>query len=217
MTKEDKTPVTHVLAVIDMSGSMGPLAPDVRGGFNTYLADLKADVDTTYRLTVTVFDTTFESLAVDLPLDEVPELDERNYRPRGMTALNDAVGKTLAEFDAKHGKVKKHEKVLMAIQTDGQENSSREFTAPQVKAMIEERDASDRWAFIFLGAGPEAFSTGNAYGLGASTIATDQSGIGTRSTYSGLTTASRSFSRGATAAETFATVRDTEGVVDQSV
>lgn len=212
----DKAPVTHVLAIIDMSGSMSPLAEDVRGGFNQYLADLGKD-DTDYRMTVTVFDTEFESLAVDLPLDQVPQLDASNYRPRGMTALNDAIGKTIAEFEAKHGKVRKHERVLVVINTDGAENSSREYSTSQVKALIAERDKSDRWGFLFLGAGPEAFNTGDGYGLRGQTIATAQSGVGTRSTYSGLTEASRGFSRGATSAETVHTVAATPGVVDPDV
>lgn len=214
---EEKTPVTHVLCIIDMSGSMQHLVDDVRGGFNAYLDGLKADSDIAYRLTVTVFDTAFESLAVDVALADVPQLDSSNYRPRGGTALNDAIGKTLGEFAAKHGKVRKHERVLVVIQTDGYENSSVEFTTDQVRKMIAERDASDRWGFVFLGAGPDAFATGSSYGLGAQTIATNQSSVGTRSTYSGLAMASGGFSRGATSAETVHTVAATPGVVDPNV
>lgn len=215
MTKTDEKPATtHVLIVVDMSGSMQPLAPDVRGGFNEYVKTLAADSDMTYRLTVTVFDTEFIPLAVDAALADVPELDGRNYHPRGMTALNDAIGKTLGEFDAKHGKVKKHERVLVVIQTDGQENSSSEFTTDQVKALIAEKDKSDRWGFIFLGAGPSAWTSGHAYGLGHSTIATTQTGAGTRSTYSGLAKASASYSRGASVGETVTVLAETEGVVD---
>lgn len=211
---DEKQPVTHVLMVIDMSGSMQPLAEDVRGGFNEYVATLRADTATTYRLTVTAFDTEFIPLAVDTPLDQVPALDHANYHPRGMTALNDAIGKTLAEFDAKHGKVKKHEKVLVVIQTDGAENSSREFTTDQVKALIAEKDKSDRWAFIFLGAGPSAWSVGGSYGLGHSTIATTQTRAGTRSTYSGLAMASAAYSGGASAGETFTVLAEADGVAD---
>jgi uncharacterized protein YegL len=215
MAKTDEKPTTtHVLMVVDMSGSMAGLAADVRGGFNEYVNTLKADTEMQYRLTVTVFDTEFISLAVDAPLADVPELDAVNYSPRGMTALNDAIGKTLAEFDAKHGKVKKTERVLVVIQTDGQENSSREFTTDHVKALIGEKDKSDRWAFIFLGAGPSAWTSGHAYGLGHSTIATNQTGAGTRSTYSGLAMASASYSRGASAGETFSVLAETEGVAD---
>lgn len=211
---ETKPTTTHVLMIVDMSGSMSGLANDVRGGFNEYVSTLKADTEQTYRLTVTLFDTEFIPLAVDAALDDVPQLDAGNYSPRGMTALNDAIGKTLAEFDIKHGKVRKHERVLVVIQTDGQENSSREFSTDQVKALIAEKDKSGRWGFIFLGAGPSAWTSGHAYGLGHSTIATTQTSDGTRSTYSGLATASASYSRGASVGETFSVLEATEGVAD---
>jgi uncharacterized protein YegL len=218
MTKTDEQPTTtHVLMVVDMSGSMSNLAADVRGGFNEYVETLKADTGAEFRLTVTVFDTEFIPLAVDAALADVPLLDRHNYQPRGMTALNDAIGKTLAEFDAKHGKVKKHERVLMVIQTDGQENSSGEFTTDQVKDLIAEKDKSDRWGFVFLGAGPSAWASGHAYGLGAQTIATTQTGSGTRSRYSGLATASVAYSGGASAGETFTVLKETEGVADPNV
>lgn len=206
MSDEKKTPVTHVLMIVDMSGSMGPLANDVRGGFNEYLRSLKADPDMEYRLTVTAFDTEFIPLAVGERLADVPELTTSNYMPRGMTALNDAIGKTLAEFDAKHGKVRKHERALCVIQTDGYENSSREFTTDQVKALIAEKDKSDRWGFIFLGAGPDAWQAGGSYGLGHSTLRSAATSRGTASTYSGLATASGIFSRGASIGETVAVI-----------
>src|SRR4051812_46903169 len=106
MTKTDEQPTTtHALMVIDMSGSMSALAQDVRGGFNEYLAALRADSGSDYRLTVTLFDHEFIPLAVDAPLADVPELTTENYRPRGNTALNDAIGRALAAFDLAHGKV----------------------------------------------------------------------------------------------------------------
>jgi uncharacterized protein YegL len=216
-TKTDEKPAvttTHVLLVIDMSGSMMNLAADVRGGFNAYKAQLAADSAGDYRLTVTVFDTEFVSLAVDTPLADTPDLTPSNYVPRGGTALNDAIGRTLAEFDLKHGNVKKHERVLVVINTDGHENSSREFTTDQIRALISEKDKSDRWAFIFLGAGPAAFAAGGSYGLGHSTIATNQTGAGTRSTYSGLAVASAGYSRGASVGETVSVLEGTDGLVD---
>ena len=206
---------THALMCIDMSGSMGHLADDVRGGFNTYLHDLARDGGD-YRLTVTLFDTEFISLAVDQTLADTPRLDHTNYRPRGGTALNDAIGKTINDFEAAHGHLGDDEKVLMVIQTDGQENSSREFRIFDVRALIAAKE-SEGWAFVFLGAGPDAFAQGASYGLGASTIATTQTGAGTRSTYSALSTASGLYSRGASRGATVASVAGAEGVADPNV
>ncbi len=214
MSKQETKPTTHVLMVVDMSGSMRKLADDVRGGFNEYVASLRADSEMAYRLTVTLFDTEFIPFEVDTPVADVVEMTAKNYMPRGGTALNDAIGLTIGKFEAKHGKVKKTERVLMVIQTDGQENSSREFSTTAVKALIAEKEQTGRWGFIFLGAGLDAFDQGDALGLRGSTIATTQTGDGTRSTYSGLAMASGVYSRGGTVAETFTVLSETEGVAD---
>lgn len=194
-----KKPITHVLLIVDMSGSMSGLAADVRGGFNTYIADLAKD-DGRYRITATVFDTRFEPLCVAAKLKDVPELTEANYRPRGMTALLDAVGKTVTDFEAATT-LADGERVLCVVQTDGAENSSREFSSARIAEMIRDREAGKRWTFIYLGAGRDAWGQGQALGF-AHTVDTDKSAGATRGSYSGITRASRSYAAGADAAET---------------
>jgi hypothetical protein len=197
--------ITHVLLIVDMSGSMGPLARDVRGGFTTYVDELRADTDRDYRLSVTLFDTAFIPLCTAASLRDVPELTEANYRPRGMTALLDAVGKTIAEFESAT-KLADDDRVLVVVQTDGHENSSREFRADQIANLIREREATGRWSFVFLGAGPDTWRQADAMGFrGASTVAMDSSAAATRGSYSGLATATRSYSRGGSADESAAT------------
>lgn len=219
VTMTKKQTVTHVLVLIDMSGSMWNLAADVRGGFNAFIESLRADeraAVATFRLTVTLFDTDYVSHAVDVALSTVADLTEANYSPRGMTALNDAIGKTISDFEAKHGKIKKSERVLMVINTDGRENASREYSTDAVKTMIKVREASGRWGFIYLGAGLDAFERGHDLGM-INSLATVQSGAGTRSTWSGLASAGTSYASGQSASEVFTTLATTEGVADPEV
>lgn len=204
-----KKPITHVLLVVDMSGSMAGLAEDVRGGFNTYVADLAKD-DGRYRITATVFDTRFIPLCVAAKLRDVPAMTEANYRPAGMTALLDAVGKTVTDFEAKTT-LADGERVLCVVQTDGQENSSREFTAGRIAEMIRERETTGRWSFIYLGAGVDAWGQGEALGF-AHTVNAGKSAGATRSSYSGIATASSSYAAGADAAETHAVLASTKGI-----
>jgi hypothetical protein len=200
MTKTAKS-TTHVLFVTDMSGSMQSLAEDVRGGFNTYLDDLAKDGGK-YRLTVTLFDDRFESLCVAAKLKDVPRLTAENYRPRAMTALLDAVGKTVAEFDARVPALADGDRVLVVVQTDGHENASTEFTRDRIAALIKEREATGRWSFMYLGAGADAWAQAGGLGFAASsTVKSAHSGSATRSAYSGMTAASIAYSKGATAAE----------------
>jgi hypothetical protein len=200
--------------VIDMSGSMGDLADDVRGGFNAYLDQLAGHGEE-FRLTVTLFDTEFIPLAVDAPLTEVPRLDEHNYNPRGMTALYDAIGKTLAEFQTKHGTVLDNERAMLVIQTDGHENSSVEFSKHRIRKLIDDREATGRWMSMYMGAGPSAWDEGAGLGMGRFSMATTQDAGGTRSRYSGLATASNAYAAGADPIEVFTMAVSEPGVVDE--
>lgn len=194
-------PTTHVLLIVDMSGSMGRLASDVRGGFNTYVDELRADTEKKYRLSVTLFDTAFVPLCTAAKLRDVPALTERNYRPRGMTALLDAVGKTIAEFESATT-LDDEDRVLVVVQTDGHENSSREFRPSDIAELIKQREAGGRWSFVFLGAGPDTWQQAAGMGFrGESTVSLDSTSGATQGSYSGLAGATRSYSRGGSAAE----------------
>lgn len=204
---------THVLMIVDMSGSMSPVADDVRGGFNSYIAGLTKTDTVRYRITATVFDTQFICLCVDAKRREVPELTEANYEPRGMTALLDAVGKTIAEFDARVPQLGDSDRVLVVVQTDGYENNSQEFTWDMISELIKEREATGKWSFIYLGAGMDTWAQASKMGFSRDGyITTSKSSVGTQATYSGLVNATRSFSAGASKAETLTVVADTPGV-----
>jgi hypothetical protein len=211
-------PVTHVLMVIDMSGSMDHLASDVRGGFNAYLDTLRRDSDemgNVYRVTVTLFHNDIVSHAIDRPLDQVDRLDEDNYTPGLMTALYDAIGRTLGGFKAKHGDLAEGERAVLVIQTDGLENSSREFSKAAIRKSIEDREATGQWTCIYMGAGPTAWAVGDSLGMGKFSLGATQSRFGTQSVYSGLGTATAAYASGATGGETFDVLRSTPGVVDE--
>lgn len=206
-------PTTHVLLIVDMSGSMGRLASDVRGGFNTYIDELRADAAKKYRLSVTVFDTEFVSLCTAAKLRDVPALTEQNYRPRGMTALLDAVGKTIAEFESATT-LGDEDRVLVVVQTDGHENSSREFRPSDIAELIKQREAGGRWSFVFLGAGPDTWRQAEGMGFrGASTVSLASTADATAGSYSGLAGATRSYSRGGSADEAAAAVALASGGV----
>lgn len=204
-------PTTNVLIVTDRSGSMASLAADVRGGFNAYVDGLRADSGK-YRLTATLFDTESTALCVGAKLRDVPALTEANYRPGGMTALLDAVGKTVAEFEARTT-LGDGDRVLVVIQTDGAENSSREYSWEQVQRLIKDREATGKWSFVYLGAGADTWDQASRMGVAASNyVNTGHSSGATQSTYSGLTRATVAYSKGATGAEASGIVAATPGV-----
>lgn len=54
---------------------------------------------------------------------------------------------------------------MFVIITDGEENSSREYTAEKIKAQIERQKEKYGWEFIFLGANIDAVETASHFGI----------------------------------------------------
>ena len=158
---------TLVNVILDKSGSMSTKVKDVIGGFNTYIAELRKDTAMEYSFTLTLFDTNFSEMYLAEPLSKVQDLDTETYQPGGGTALNDAIGRTikLVESDTR-----KSDKIITVIMTDGEENSSAEYSTEAVKALIERKE-KEGWAFIFLGASLNAFQQGAAFGISAANTA----------------------------------------------
>jgi hypothetical protein len=154
---------TLISFVMDKSGSMMPLASSTIEGFNRFLEEQRGIPGG--RMSLTLFDTDFEVRYVARPLDRVPLLaagGENPYRPGGMTALLDAVGTTIKgteEWLRTHPGFSG--RVLVAVWTDGQENSSREWHINIPMTDGDDRDLNgliawkqrEGWEFVFLGAG----------------------------------------------------------------
>lgn len=57
------------------------------------------------------------------------------------------------------------EHTIFVITTDGDENSSREFSKEKIKSMIESKQKESGWKFLFLGANIDAITTAQTYGI----------------------------------------------------
>lgn len=173
-----------IYIVLDRSGSMAGKESDVIGGVNVFIAEQKKLPDPA-SIAFVRFDVQIERFRAMQSLSEVKDLTVEEYRPRGMTALVDAVGMTLNEAD-RDWVTEKPDQAIMVIVTDGQENASKEFNKEKVKAMVQAREKSDKWAFIFLGDAKSIDSFGEASALGinlANTASYQPTQKGTRSMY----------------------------------
>ena len=177
----------HVAFVLDESGSMTDLAPAVVTGFAEFLDELRADPGDT-RFTLTLFDTTVTHVHVAGPLADVPSLATTGYRPGWMTALFDAVAHAVLETDGRlTAEGKADEKVMVVVMTDGLENSSTDYTAETIAALVSEYEERPNWTFVYLGAahasldgaraaaGRMAFKAGNAMRWQAEPVAARKS------------------------------------------
>ena len=100
-----------------------------------------------------------------------------SYNPSGWTALYDAIGEVIKDLE---GRVGKDEKVVIAILTDGKENSSTEYSKEVIFEKISHWEKWHPWTFIYLGANQDAFEEGGSMGITTSinvnlTTATDVS------------------------------------------
>lgn len=164
-----KKGLTELVFILDKSGSMGGLEKDTIGGFNAMLEKQKA-VDGECRITTVLFDNRYELLHDRIDIKAVTPITEKEYFIGGSTALLDAIGRTIHKI----GSAERHtaedyraEKVLFVIITDGEENSSREYSADKVKAQIERQKSKYGWEFIFLGANIDAVETAEKFGIKA--------------------------------------------------
>ena len=175
--------LTEIAFVLDRSGSMNPIAADAIGGFNTFLASQQA-LPGEARLTLVLFDHEYLVVHDNVAIRQVPPLDAKTFVPRGMTALLDAVGRTIDDVGVRLAATPEEQrpaKVIVAILTDGQENASRDYTFSRVAGMIKHQQEKYSWEFLFLAANQDAIAAAGALSIGAKdAIAFQATGQGIR-------------------------------------
>ena len=149
-----KSKTTHIICILDCSGSMTSLATEVVSNFNKFLKS-QQELSGKAKLTLVTFDDEYNLIHNKVKLSKVKPITDE-YVIGGMTALYDAVGKTITPM-------MKKDKVVLFVHTDGLENSSKEFTSDAVKALIKQKE--DKWDIQFVGAGIDAVSAGGNLGF----------------------------------------------------
>lgn len=161
--------LTEIVFILDRSGSMSGLEKDTIGGYNSLIAKQKKEEGEAYISTV-LFDDKIEVLHDRVPLDKVNPITEEEYYVRGCTALLDAVGGAIHHIGNVHKYAREEdrpEKTLFIITTDGQENSSRQYSYHKVKQMVERQQKKYNWEFLFLGANMDAVAEAGRFGIKA--------------------------------------------------
>jgi uncharacterized protein YegL len=186
----------EIVCVIDRSGSMQLIANDAIGGFNAFLKDQQSQPGEA-KLTLVLFDNAYEVLHDRVKLGDVPELNGLTYYPRGGTALYDAIGKSINTLGNNlDNEVNKPDKVIFVILTDGEENSSREFSKEKIAGMIKHQQEKYSWEFIFLAANQDAFEAGSALNISAHNTANfSATGLGVRGAYANISGMTSSYRR----------------------
>ena len=170
-----KQGLTHIVAVIDRSGSMADKVDQVIEGTNRFFADQQA-LPGHAIVTVVLFDHEYNHFCREHDLTSgAVVLDKTTFMPRGTTALFDALGRGITTEDeilTGLAPDDRPERVVVVIVTDGGENASTEYEEQQIHAMIDQRREVEEWQFLFLGADQAAMK--NAAGIGIPMAASAQ-------------------------------------------
>jgi len=194
-THENKNATNAPVALsilLDRSGSMMTIADAIVDGFNALLANQRTQPGEVL-VTLAQFDSEdpFELLLDAVPLREVTDMERTWYQPRGSTPLFDGIGRLISHIDA--SPIGQDEGIdhVVAIVTDGQENSSTEFSRKDVFELIEKRGEAG-WVFIYLGSEPQSYADADAVAVSSANARMwDKSGAGTREMMDRMSLATR--------------------------
>lgn len=167
MSFSDKAPEnagwTLLALVVDCSGSMDPISADMERGIKA-LVEEQARGEETCLVTLTEFNRLFRVVFEGVPAANMPA-----YRldATGPTALLDAIGCTIGILELRIDDMSPEDRpstVIVAVITDGGENSSTKWSQPQVARAIKAKTA-EGWHFTFLGADEAALEEGLSLGI----------------------------------------------------
>ena len=140
------------LIIVDESGSMSIIRRQAFTGMNETLQTVRQMQekfpDQEQRVSLVTFDTCHTTWHYDnMPASRTKDLDWKAYNPSGGTPLYDAMGSAISKVNAQ---VSEGDNVLVTVITDGEENSSQEWTLKMIRTMIEKLK-KQKWTFTLIG------------------------------------------------------------------
>ena len=160
---------TKIVFLLDRSGSMRSCASDVIGGYNQYIKTQKDNAVGECSVSLYRFDDVYEKVYVNVPVNDVSELRDVDFVPRGNTALLDSVCRMIDDVGIELNNLhedERPEKVIVIIYTDGEENCSSTYTIEDVRERIQRQTDVYKWEFVYVGANQNSWSVGQSYGIG---------------------------------------------------
>jgi hypothetical protein len=199
-TPSSSTTPTLVTFLLDRSSSMTHCRDSTIEAFNGYVDGLRDTPQIDF--TLVEFDTHLDAMdlnkvCVAIPIKDAPKLTRENYVPRGSTPLIEAAYTVIKAVETSLLDKPADTKVVICIQTDGEENSSKSYNWEMLAALVKEKQDLG-WQFNFMGAGIDAYQQGTRMGIqAAATMSYDRaSPEATRSAFRASAANTASFSAG---------------------
>ena len=153
INSEKRTTIYNVI-ILDKSGSMSSITKQAIDGVNETLAAIRSsqlkDPELDNRVTLVSFCGCEMKRLYDMtPIADVRDITKDDYIPCCLTPLYDAIGQTITRVH----KATQDQLVAVAVTiiTDGYENDSKEFSAMDIKRLIDQYK-EEGWMFAYIGA-----------------------------------------------------------------
>lgn len=180
MPKSEHAPAGAVKAGAFLGGAIG--AAGYRGAFRG-ASNYNMQLAKTYMAT---------------PISDVRDLTKDDYSPRGGTPLIDAAFTTIRAIE-ESVKGRDDIKIVLAIQTDGEERDSKENTWDSLKVLVAEKEAAG-WEILFMGVGMDAYAEAAKMGVSRDkTLSYGGDAVATRAAFASTAGKTVAFSSGVAA------------------
>ena len=153
--KKQKT-IYHL--IVDKSGSMCDCIQQTVNGFNEQISKVRELQQQYPEQEISIGLTTFNGEVQEHFYRGRPEsispLAPQSYRPKGSTALLDAIGISVKHIEKLLDipDPEAESTVVVVILTDGEENASRMHTLSDISTTIARLEETGKWTFSFIGA-----------------------------------------------------------------
>jgi uncharacterized protein YegL len=166
---------TVVYMILDESTSMSCAKTSTINGYNEHIDMLKKSNNPDIYASLIKFSEVISNAIPLTEINNVPTLTDQSYSPNGCTALYDAIGTVLTDHETNSKIVEIKSKYsdmknIMIILTDGDDNSSRKFSATQIKELIADFEKTGNWTFVYLGAEQDSWKATDTLGINAANV-----------------------------------------------
>lgn len=145
-------PKTHMVIVLDKSGSMAATKDAAISGFNEQVQQAKEDAKTQDILCslVTFNGEVFEHLW-NVPANELTEANPTDFQPNGNTAMRDAVGYVTQKLLNTTNHEDPNTAYLIVVISDGQTNMDKHYSPDALRELTQGCEATKKWTFNYVG------------------------------------------------------------------
>ena len=192
-----------ITILLDRSGSMSTIKEGTINGVNEFIKEQK-QIPGDGCWTLVLFDDHGSAsgakeefphyVYTQVPQENVTELSDSKYKPRGGTALIDAACNVIDSLGKRLNTTPEHlrpNKVLVVIVTDGKENSSKTYRKSDLAERIAHQESVYNWKFIYLGANQDAIAEAAGYGISTRGVNYEYTSAGITAAFHGTSSSTR--------------------------